>query len=126
MSETLILLTNLHVKSSHITNGKPIARVNIRQPHAPAHDAGQGGHISDLLDAREEASHLAGPAGIPQLLEHELLKVTVDIKHSLDLHVGLKPFLDPPAVRTDPLKILQLIVITPDNHLTMESEEECK
>ena len=39
-------------------------------------------------------------------------------EHSLHLHVGLETFLDPPAVRTDSLQVLELVLVTPHDHFS--------
>ena len=108
----------LHVEGCHVADGKAVAGVNVWQSHTAAHNARQCRHVGDLLDAGQEAADLARPAGVPQLLQHEGLQVRVDVEDSLNLHVGLEAFLYPPAVRTDPLQVLQLLLITPHNHFS--------
>ena len=65
------------------------------RPHSPTlrpmindHEARQVGHN---VDVGNEAAQLPRLAGIIQLLQHELYKVTADIERSLDFHLGLKP-----------------------------------
>mmetsp|Transcript_18384 Transcript_18384/g.58615 ORF Transcript_18384/g.58615 Transcript_18384/m.58615 type:complete len:366 (+) Transcript_18384:267-1364(+) len=39
----------VHVESSHVANGEPVSTVTVWQPDGRAHNAGEGGHVCDLL-----------------------------------------------------------------------------
>lgn len=54
----------VHVESSHVTDGKSIAGVDVGQPNGATHDPGQRCHIGDLLNARQEASNGARTTGV--------------------------------------------------------------
>ena len=64
----------------------------------------------------QEPSDHPRPAGVPQLVEHELLEVRVDVEDALHVHVGLEALLDAPRVGRDALDVLTLVVVSPDHH----------